>query len=240
VAVDFSDYNQAITLTVDLSLEAANISFLVMDIDYPVSDGKDKVIVTGYDALGTPVLPTMIATDPACVSVTGNVAIGLCEVDNNTMDNGNVSVSFGTAIKIMTIVFEEGFPVRDPGGHGVAIFDISFDPMGTPTTGTPTSTPTRTPTPTGTNTASPTATRTVTVTPTPTSTATPTGTWIINPTSTTTLINTPTPTSTSTPTGTGSVIPTSDSTITATLPPTETPAQELEFSVYIPITIDSE
>jgi hypothetical protein len=126
-AADFSSNSQSITLTVNLSLVANNVSFLVMDVDHPVPDGADKIVVTGSDVLGAIVLPTLTATNPTCVDVVGNVATGLCIVDN-TLDNGNVSVSFNSGIDKIIIEFREGSSLSDPGGHGVAISDISFDP----------------------------------------------------------------------------------------------------------------
>ena len=171
VAVDFTSSSQSITLTVDLTLEANNVSFLIFDVDQPVADGVDKIVVSGVDVLGAVVLPTLTATDPSCVTVVGNVATGLCLVDN-TKNQGNVSVSFNTGIKKIVIEFLEGFNAPDPGAHGVAIFDINFDPKLPPPTNTPTSTATFTPTPTATETSTPTLTPTETLTPTPTSTLT--------------------------------------------------------------------
>jgi hypothetical protein len=181
IAVDYSNPAQVITLTVDLSTDVSNVSFLVFDVDAPVDliSGIDKITVSGSDSLNSVVIPTLTATNPSCVSVTGNVATGTCNATNTTSD-GNVTVSFGSPVDKIILEIQEGSVSSDPVSHGIGLHDINFDPAApTPTdTSTPTDTPTNTPTPTNTltptntptNTPTPTNTATATLTPIPTST----------------------------------------------------------------------
>jgi hypothetical protein len=127
-------------------------------------------------------------------------------VGNHT-DNGNVTIVYGSPVDTLTIVFGEGSTTAPNIDHGIALYDISFDPFG------PTSTPTNTPTITDTPTLTP-----ETPTPTDTMTATP-------PTATpTSTLETPTPTST------GPAL-----TETATMIPS--PTAEFGSFVYLPVMI---
>ena len=138
IAVDFLNTSQSITFTTDISpTSAIDVSFTVMDLDRADTiadppnefDNVDEIQVLGYDYLGIPVFPTMVATNPACVNVLSNVATGTCtDVDNATSD-GNVTVTFTSAIKQVVINYREGANVQaDPTEHNIAFHDIYFTP----------------------------------------------------------------------------------------------------------------
>ncbi|HJS29262.1 MAG TPA: hypothetical protein VJ768_06550 [Anaerolineales bacterium] len=200
ISADFSAVTQSITLTLDLSIDSANVGFEIFDVDAPnvPEIGRDKVSVSGEDLLGGVVIPTLTALNPTCVDVSGNTATGLIPSDNSS-DCGNVSVQFDENIQRVIVVFGDGEASGDPLGHGVGIHDIRFDPGGpTPPTETPTATATKTPTATSTNTptGSPTGTQTSTPTgtqtpPTPTPTGSPTRLLTSTPTTTVTATDQP-------------------------------------------------
>lgn len=137
ISVDFLNTTQSITFTTDISpTSATGVSFIIMDIDRaddvivgPPYTNVEEVEVLGYDFLGNSVLPTLTATNPACVDIVDNVATGTCTDGNNGLDDGNVTVTFNSAIKQVTINFREGPDVQaDPTDHGIGIHDISFTP----------------------------------------------------------------------------------------------------------------
>lgn len=138
IAVDFLNTSQSITFTTDISpTSATNVSFTVMDLDGADTitdppgefDNVDEIEVLGYDYLGIPVLPTMVAANASCVTVVGNVATGTCMDVDNATNNGNVTVTFTSAIKQVVINYREGANVQaDPTEHGIAIHDINFTP----------------------------------------------------------------------------------------------------------------
>lgn len=138
IAVDFLNTSQSITLTTDISpTSVTNVSFTIMDLDRANTipdppnefDNVDEIEVLGYDYLGNPVFPTLEAANPACVSIVGNVATATCTDVDNTISDGNVTVTFTSAIRQVTINYREGAGAQaDPTNHGIAIHDIDFTP----------------------------------------------------------------------------------------------------------------
>ncbi len=155
VAVDFENLSEMVTLTIDFSIESAGVSFVMMDIDSPNEGvGIDRVQISGFDLQNFFVSPVLIATDPACINILGNLITGLCLVDND-LDNGNVMVSFNSGVKKIVIHYLDGSLAGNPLGHGTGLHDLSFDPVGPPPTATPSPTPTSSPMPSATPSGTP-------------------------------------------------------------------------------------
>ena len=144
LAVNFTNQSQSVTVTVDFSslytLGVQNVSFTLFDIDYSnVSGNTYQDQLTGITATSidgtTQVAPTI--TTSANNSVTGS---GLTQVVNGTASTvdtgagsggGNLTISFGVAIKSFTFTYGSGGPsgVTDPTYQHVGIHDITFTPV---------------------------------------------------------------------------------------------------------------
>ena len=233
IAARFLSNTESITLTLDLSLPAGYVSFQLFDIDGNGASVIDRVAIHGSDSQGQPVTPVLIANNPACVSVSGGVATGLCSVNDNQSD-GNITANLGAGIKQIVLNFSNASASPAVVLQNMALHDINFDPMlptPTSTASLPTYTPSVTPitpSPTPTNTLQPPST-----TPTNTSnpsTSTPTGT-------------TPPPTNTpsSTPPGSPTPLPTetpTSATATSTdspVPPTPASTSVPDSHIYLPL-----
>ncbi|HUM72205.1 MAG TPA: hypothetical protein PLK31_25555, partial [Chloroflexota bacterium] len=133
IGADFVDTSELITLTISLSPHhAISVSFTLMDID-AFDDGFgnvliDQIVVSGLNGVSGLVTPTLTATNPSNVSVTGNVATAINGLIDNDQDGGNVAVSFGSAVNQIIIVYRPGPGSNNPLGGGIALHDISFTP----------------------------------------------------------------------------------------------------------------
>lgn len=138
-SVNFDNTDRSVLLTITFNDYVRDVSFTVMDVDINYNpgdptqvDSQDEIVVTGNHAINGSVTPTLTATNPACVSISGNVATAQCNIDND-QSGGNVLVEFNQAITSVTILYREGpLSPTDPQGHGIALHDINFTPS-TPT-----------------------------------------------------------------------------------------------------------
>lgn len=138
-SVNFDNTSRSVLLTITFNDYVTDVSFTVMDVDINFNpgnpslvDSQDEIVVTGNHAINGSVTPTLTATNPACVSISGNVATAQCNI-NNDQSGGNVLVVFNQAITSVTILYREGpLSPTNPEGHGIALHDINFTPS-TPT-----------------------------------------------------------------------------------------------------------
>jgi hypothetical protein len=162
----FTSFTETITITFELSNVAFNTLFQVFDVDDPNSgNGVDRVAISAVDFQGQTVMPTLTAFNPACVEIIGNVATGECFVASDS-PNGNVTVEFPGGIAEFTIAYTDAQLGANPDAHGIAVYDIYFEPGFPVPTPTITLTPIFSPTPTATQTPMPHPTETLTPTPT--------------------------------------------------------------------------
>ncbi|MBX3058759.1 MAG: hypothetical protein KF770_20030 [Anaerolineae bacterium] len=131
---DFEAITESITLTITITPHhAISVSFTLMDIDTNVEGGvtfQDQVLVIGSGSSSGIVTPTLTATNPTHVTVTGNVATSTGTSVDNTTDGANVLVDFGSeAINQIVIVYRPGpLSSANPTGGGIGLHDISFTP----------------------------------------------------------------------------------------------------------------
>ncbi len=131
---DFEAITESITLTITITPHhAISVSFTLMDIDTNTDiDGtfQDQVLVIGSGSSSGIVTPTLTATNPTHVTVTGNVATSTGTSVDNTTDGANVEVNFGSAaINQIVIVYQPGpLSGANPTGGGIGLHDINFTP----------------------------------------------------------------------------------------------------------------
>ncbi len=131
---DFSHENQAVTLTTNFTgfgQGVSNVAFLLYDIDIG-TNWQDRVVLQGF--LGNTLInPTFIGVNSTYVTASGNTLDGKKAVDNNS-DLGNVTVAFNGIIDHFTLAFTQD-PAKtptNPASHGIALGDISFEPVPIP------------------------------------------------------------------------------------------------------------
>ncbi len=135
-STDFESQTEQITLTVVFTSYVTGVSFYVLDIDrfvdgFNILQSVDEIEVTGFHTINNAtVTPTLTATNPSSVTVSGNVATGTWPNIGNNLSDGNVLVNFGSApLNEVRIVYRSGAAApSNPGGQGLALHNINFTP----------------------------------------------------------------------------------------------------------------
>jgi uncharacterized repeat protein (TIGR01451 family) len=125
--LDFANTSQTATTVITLPSSIAGAQFTLFDVDFAAAGFSDKLTVTGSLG-GVTVLPTL--TNGIANYVVGNVAIGDAN-SANASANGNVGVTFSSAVDTITIVYgnHTTAPI-DPTPQAITIQDINFcNPM---------------------------------------------------------------------------------------------------------------
>lgn len=121
--VDLPNTSAVVTTTITLPRVMAGAQFTVFDVDFGTGQFADRITVRG-SLRGTTVTPTL--TNGVANYVIGNTGYGDLASDN-TAANGNLTVTFASAID--TIVIEYGnhsLAPADPGQQAISIHDINF------------------------------------------------------------------------------------------------------------------
>ncbi len=104
------------------------VSFNLFDIDILGSSWQDRVILKGF-AGGQVVNPIFSILDSTTVKKVNNYTLDGIKAANNDANNGNVAVSFASAIDSFELVFTDGDgngTNLNPGSHGIGIGDIIY------------------------------------------------------------------------------------------------------------------
>ena len=121
--VDLNSQSSAVTTTIKLGSAVPGLQFSIFDVDFFSGQFADRVTVTG-SLNGVSVLPTL--TNGTANYVSGNTAYGDAGSDNPAA-NGNVGVTFTSAIDTVSIVYgNHSYAPTSPGQQGVALHDITI------------------------------------------------------------------------------------------------------------------
>ncbi|MEM7393529.1 MAG: DUF2341 domain-containing protein, partial [Verrucomicrobiota bacterium] len=116
--------------------EVRDVQFLVTDIDEAANNSSpfwrmDRVVVTGTNAAGDSVIPTLapVSGTPTLV-VTNNLATAFDGAGSSGNDDfGSVSVDFAPELNRIVIQYDERAPVADPAARGIGVLgNLSFCP----------------------------------------------------------------------------------------------------------------
>ncbi|MBW4646154.1 MAG: PEP-CTERM sorting domain-containing protein [Goleter apudmare HA4340-LM2] len=106
------------------------VSFKLFDIDISSGSWQDRVILKGF-AGGQVINPIFSVFDSTTVKKVGDYTLDGIKAAGNDSDNGNVTVSFASAIDGFELVFTDGEAHANrtnfnPGSHGIGIGDITY------------------------------------------------------------------------------------------------------------------
>jgi uncharacterized repeat protein (TIGR01451 family) len=121
--VDLTSQSATVDTTISLGSAVPGAQFTIFDVDFNANQFADKVTVTGT-LNGVTVLPTL--TNGTANWVSGNSAMGDA-ISSDTQSNGNVVVTFTSAIDTIVIRYgNHSYAPVDPGQQGIALHDITF------------------------------------------------------------------------------------------------------------------
>lgn len=121
--VDLSSQSSVATTTITLGTAVPALQFTIFDVDFASNQFADKVTVTGK-LNGVTVNPTL--TNGVANYVIGTTAYGDA-ASSDTQSNGNVVVSFGSAVDTIVISYgDHSLAPADPGQQGIALHDITL------------------------------------------------------------------------------------------------------------------
>lgn len=121
--IDFTNTSQSVSTTVTLPTAVPGAQFTLFDVDWGSAQFADKITITG-SYRGNSVTP--ILTNGVSNYVIGNSAYG-----DNTSDptsaNGNLVVTFNTAVDTITITYgNHSLAPADPGVQSYMLHDITM------------------------------------------------------------------------------------------------------------------
>jgi len=151
LVIDLNAMNENLRTTVNFDRAVEDLRFEIFDIDYLAATNgsggfRDSVIVTGYAANGSTVLPAL--TTPYNSSAQGQVAPSTVYIgspiasnrgagnpingngaSNNDQNLGNMIVRFSEPVVRFTIDYstrDDYFSTTNPQAQGIAIYDFDF------------------------------------------------------------------------------------------------------------------
>ncbi|MFZ1743582.1 MAG: proprotein convertase P-domain-containing protein, partial [Pontixanthobacter sp.] len=121
--VDLASQSDVVTTTITLPRPMAGARFTLFDVDYGAAQFADKIVVRG-ELEGATVLPTL--TNGLANYVIGNTAYGDIPANNDVAD-GNVIITFGSAIDKIVIEYgNHSLAPANPGQQAFSLHDITF------------------------------------------------------------------------------------------------------------------
>jgi hypothetical protein len=122
LTANFNDFNNPLE----------DVSFLLYDVDISdVRAWQDRVILRGFfgGQVVNPIFNPVLPLNNTIQIVDANTIDGVrFNADATNADNGNVLVSFASAIDSFELIFTDGDDIgtRNPTNHGIGIGDISY------------------------------------------------------------------------------------------------------------------
>ncbi|MBG1258177.1 PEP-CTERM sorting domain-containing protein [Nostoc sp. BAE] len=106
------------------------VSFKLFDIDISSGSWQDRIILKAF-AGGQIINPIFSVFDSTTVKKVGDYTLDGIKAAGNDTNNGNVTVSFASAIDGFELVFTDGDAHANrtnfnPGSHGIGIGDITY------------------------------------------------------------------------------------------------------------------
>jgi uncharacterized repeat protein (TIGR01451 family) len=138
ILVDHATTAATNTFSVSFNRAVTKLRLIASDIDTSgngANNYQDQATVSGVDALGATVLPTLTATTPARVSVSGNVATAVAGAGTctNTENLCDARADFTNPVLSFTVTYSNGAAVSgNPPQQLIGYHDFSFC---VPTTG---------------------------------------------------------------------------------------------------------
>lgn len=121
--IDFTNTSQSVSTTVTLPTAVPGAQFTLFDVDWGSAQFADKITITG-SYRGNSVTP--ILTNGVSNYVIGNSAYG-DNTSDPTSSNGNLVVTFNTAVDTITITYgNHSLAPADPGVQSYMLHDITM------------------------------------------------------------------------------------------------------------------
>ncbi len=127
IEVDRTTAAQTNTITFTFGRAITKLRFVTADLDYAANNYRDRISVTGVDALGAASTPTATATNAANVTIAGNVATATTAANCGDASAAcNATFNFATPVKVVTLVYDNFNVVGNPTTQFIGISNLDF------------------------------------------------------------------------------------------------------------------
>lgn len=119
------------TITLTFSRAITKLRFVIGDIDYSANNYRDRITVTGIDAISGAAtvagVRTVVANSTLTLTNTQATATNAASCADNSA-NCNVTWNFSTPVRVVTIVYDNGALTggTNPTDQYIGLFDVDF------------------------------------------------------------------------------------------------------------------
>lgn len=118
---------QVNTITFTFGRAITKLRFVTSDLDFATNNYRDRITVTGTDALGAASTPTATAVNGANVTIAGNVATATTAANcADTSTACNATFNFSTPVRVVTLVYSNFNVTGNPTDQFIGISNLDF------------------------------------------------------------------------------------------------------------------